>query len=823
MTRIEFPVKYFEHNLIFGSDGSVSAYYELQPFNYDYRSVDDKLSLHGNLEAFYWNIHADTHALIVPEYQSLEEHKQLMYAGCQGTLKKAAYSHIDTNIEHMQGKEIHQYRYFIGVKLKQTAVTGLSFFREFLYAIKDFRRYLSNSAGVDEPDILLEEIAAYQKQEELIYSRLNGYLRARRVDAKDLEWLIRRGFYRGISDIPRRENWKPKAIPTKVDGKKAIRPGRDILTLSEGRFDDSHGRRLIVEQHVDGQERKGFMAFLTISHIPDKADFPGLEWLYCLQQLSFPVEASVRTETISYHKALSQVVNKKKELKAEDEHALESGEETSYHILHSRQEANELENNLRTDKFPLLKTSIVLCVAASSMDELNIRIQLVKDLYSDMMIQVEVPYGDQWRGFNELIPGSKQLITDYVHFMDPTAVAASMLGATRQLGDGQGHFIGMSRSLPVFFQHDRGPKDKKLSTTASAAFIGSLGAGKSLGANLLAYQALLSGAKVLIFDPKDERGHWTDRLPELKGITHIVTLRASSEDRGKLDPLIGARNPAEKANAAETAKRILQFLARAADGTYEAIAIGKAVDQAIKIDRPSMMHVLTCLEESLASAPEKRQDSLEEILDVLSYLATSGQGQLLFGDGTQEAIDLSKQLTILQVEDLQLPEESQTDFGRMSIALLMAISDFSRRFSNQSSDHFKLVLFDESWRLAKVREGRAILEELVRTGRSKNAAIYLISQNAKDMLGEEIRSNLGCRFVFRCRDQREAEAACKILGIEVSEKNIEAIRNLPTGFCLMSDLEKRVNELEIKILEKRLFQAFDTRPGSKKEAEAIHA
>src|SRR5690606_304111 len=114
---------------------------------------------------------------------------------------------------------------------------------------------------------------------------------------------------------------------------------------------------------------------------------------------------------------------------------------------------------------------------------------------------------------------------------------------------------------------------------------------------------------------------------------------------------------------------------------------------------------------------EKRRDSLEEILDVLSYLAISGQGQLLFGDGTQEAIDLSKQLTILQVEDLQLPEESQTDFGRMAIAILMAISDFSRRFSNQSSDHFKLVLFDESWRLAKVQEGRAILEELVRTGR----------------------------------------------------------------------------------------------------------
>jgi hypothetical protein len=204
---------------------------------------------------------------------------------------------------------------------------------------------------------------------------------------------------------------------------------------------------------------------------------------------------------------------------------------------------------------------------------------------------------------------------------------------------------------------------------------------------------------------------------------------------------------------------------------------------------------------------------LEEMIDVLHYVASSGQGQLLFGDGSQEAIDLTHPLTILQVEDLKLQEENQTDYGRMSTAILMAISDFSRRFSNQSSEHFKIVLFDESWRLARISEGRAVLEELVRTGRSKNAAIYLISQNAKDLLGEEIRSNIGCRFVFRCRDEQEAQAACRILGIEPTEEHTNYIRNLPTGMCLLSDLEKRVNELKIGV-EERLLTAFDTRPGS---------
>jgi hypothetical protein len=816
LSTFPFPLKYFEKNIVFAQDGTVTAYYELSGYTYDYLTVDDKLNLHGKLEAFYWNMNADIHTLMIPVTEDLDEKKLFMKQSLATNLLQPGEDHIHASLKNLKDKELSQYRYFIGIKLKETQVSGLSFFREMSYAWRDFKRYLLSTSGTDFPEILEEELLAYQIQEETIFSRLNGFLSVKRLKTSELEWLIRRGFYRGIGDPPGRYQWKPKAVPVEVKGKKAIRPTRDILTLTEGRFDSSGGRQLVVEQFVSGKPRLGYMAFLTISHIPDKAPVPGTEWLYSLVKLPFPVEASIRTETIEYRKALSQVQNKKKELKAEDEHATESGEDTSFHILNSRQEALELENNLRVDKFPLLQTSIVLCVSAKSKDELQLRIQLIKDLYSEMLIQIEIPYGDQWRGFNEFLPGSKRYITDYVHHMDPTAAAAGMLGAVRQLGDGHGFFIGMSKNLPVFFEHDRGPKDKKLSTTASAAFIGSLGAGKSLGANLLAYQALLKGSKVLIFDPKDERGHWPQMLPELAPITNTITLRSGLADRGKLDPLMGAKTQAEKFASAENAKRILQFLARAADGTYEAIVIGKVVDQVIKAEKPSMTMVLEVLMEGVQKLPEKRQDSLEEMIDVLSYLATSGQGQLLFGDGTQESIDLSKPLTILQIEDLQLPEESQTDFGRMGIALLMAISDFSRRFSNQSSDQFKMVLFDESWRLAKVREGRAILEELVRTGRSKNSAIYLISQNAKDMLGEEIRSNLGCRFVFRCRDNKEAEAACHILGIEANERNIEKVRNLPTGTCLMSDLEKRVNELEICIMEDRLLQAFDTRPGSKK-------
>lgn len=798
--------------MVFSQEGTVWAGYEIPAFNYDYRSNDDKMSLLAELEAFYWNIGMDTHALVVPQFRSIEGYLENTKSLLCEELKEVGLKHVQAGIEQLKGKEVSQYHFYLFIRLKESNVQG-SFIGKMKYAFKDFKRFLGDWSGVDTPEILEEEIEAYSLQEELAYSRVHDYLQARRISTQSIEWLIRQGFWRGIGEAPLRTDWQPAAEITEIEGKKAKRPQRDILTLTEGLFDDSSGRQLVVEQFKDGKPQKGYMSFITLSHFPDNSEFPGMEWIYCLQHLSFPVEVSMRTETMSFREALSKVKAKKKELKAEDEHAAESGQDTSLHILEGRQEANELETALTRDKFPLLKTSAVICVFANTESELHRRIQLVRDLYADINIQTEIPYGDQWRAFNEFIPGSRRYITDYVHNMEPATVAASMFGATRQLGDGEGFLIGQSYNLPVFLRHDRGPKDKKLSTTGSAAIIGAVGGGKSMFGNLLAMQALYRGAKVLVFDPKDERGHWPDYLPELKPLTRLVTLRAAEEDRGKLDPLAGGGNLAE---AAETAKRILQFLARTEDGTYESIVIANAVDEAVA-NQPSMIKVLENLKNFVEEAPASRKERLEEVYEVLKYHASSGQGQLLFGDGTQKSIDLSKQLTILQVEDLQLPEESRTDFGRMGIALLMAISDFARRFSNQSSDQFKIVLFDEAWRLAKAREGQAILEELIRTGRSKNSAIYLISQNSKDLLGEEIRSNLGYRFVFRSRDRSEAEAACQILGIEPNENNLDLIRSLPSGTCLMADLENRVNEVQIQVVEERLFHAFDTRPGARKE------
>ena len=58
---IEFPIKYFEGNLVFSQDGSCWAYYELEGYNYDFLADDEKDFIFTKIKAFFWQIQLDTH------------------------------------------------------------------------------------------------------------------------------------------------------------------------------------------------------------------------------------------------------------------------------------------------------------------------------------------------------------------------------------------------------------------------------------------------------------------------------------------------------------------------------------------------------------------------------------------------------------------------------------------------------------------------------------------------------------------------------------------------------------------------------------------
>ena len=72
----------------------------------------------------------------------------------------------------------------------------------------------------------------------------------------------------------------------------------------------------------------------------------------------------------------------------------------------------------------------------------------------------------------------------------------------------------------------------------AAAFLGSLGGGKSFSNNLLVYYAVLFGGQAVIVDPKGERGGWKENLPEIADEINILNLTSKPENQGLLDPYV---------------------------------------------------------------------------------------------------------------------------------------------------------------------------------------------------------------------------------------------------------------------------------------------
>ncbi len=110
-------------------------------------------------------------------------------------------------------------------------------------------------------------------------------------------------------------------------------------------------------------------------------------------------------------------------------------------------------------------------------------------------------------------------------------------------------------------------------------------------------------------------------------------------------------------------------------------------------------------------------------------------------------------------------------------------------------------------------EGQSLVERLVRTGRSRNAGVVLITQDASD-LPKTVRDNLGVRLAFRAGGAEQARASIALVGAEDSQDTQDLIRTLPTGRCLMRDLDDRVELLDVTDALPEQHEAFDSSPGA---------
>ena len=807
-----FPIKYIDNNLVWNKDNEVFAYYELIPYNYSFLSAEQKFIVHDSFrQLIAQSREGKIHALQIATESSIRSMQEQSKKLVTGKLKEVAYQKIDEQTEalvSMIGDNQVDYRFFLGFKLmvteeqlnlKNIKKSAWLTFTEFLHEVN---HTLMNDF-VSMPN---DEINRYMKMEKLLENKISRRFKVRRLEINDFGYLMEHLYGRdGIAyedyeyQLPKKKLQKE----TLIKYYDLIRPTRCVIEESQ---------RYLRLEHED---KESYVSYFTVNAIVGELDFPSSEIFYFQQQqFTFPVDTSMNVEIVENRKALTTVRNKKKELKDLDNHAYQAGSETSSNVVDALDSVDELETDLDQSKESMYKLSYVIRVSAPDLDELKRRCDEVKDFYDDLNVKLVRPAGDMLGLHSEFLPASKRYINDYVQYVKSDFLAGLGFGATQQLGETTGIYMGYSvdTGRNVYLQPSLASQGVKGTVTnaLASAFVGSLGGGKSFCNNLLVYYAVLFGGQAVILDPKAERGNWKETLSEIAHEINIVNLTSDKDNAGLLDPFVIMKNVKD---AESLAIDILTFLTGISSRDGEKFPVlRKAVRSVTQSDSRGLLHVIDEL---------RREDTpiSRNIADHIDSFTDYDFAHLLFSDGTVEnAISLDNQLNIIQVADLVLPDkdttfEEYTTIELLSVSMLIVISTFALDFIHSDRSIFKIVDLDEAWAFLNVAQGETLSNKLVRAGRAMQAGVYFVTQSSGDVSKESLKNNIGLKFAFRSTDINEIKQTLEFFGIDKDdENNQKRLRDLENGQCLLQDLYGRVGVVQIHPVFEELLHAFDTRP-----------
>ena len=807
-----FPIKYIDNNLVWNKDNEVFAYYELIPYNYSFLSAEQKFIVHDSFrQLIAQSREGKIHALQIATESSIRSMQEQSKKLVTGKLKEVAYQKIDEQTEalvSMIGDNQVDYRFFLGFKLMVTEeqLNLKNIKKSAWLTFTDFLHEVNHTLMNDFVSMPNDEINRYMKMEKLLENKISRRFKVRRLEIHDFGYLMEHLYGRdGIAyedyeyQLPKKKLKKE----TLIKYYDLIRPTRCVIEESQ---------RYLRLEHED---KESYVSYFIVNVIVGELDFPSSEIFYFQQQqFTFPVDTSMNVEIVENRKALTTVRNKKKELKDLDNHAYQAGSETSSNVVDALDSVDELETDLDQSKESMYKLSYVIRVSAPDLDELKRRCDEVKDFYDDLNVKLVRPAGDMLGLHSEFLPASKRYINDYVQYVKSDFLAGLGFGATQQLGETTGIYMGYSvdTGRNVYLQPSLASQGVKGTVTnaLASAFVGSLGGGKSFCNNLLVYYAVLFGGQALLLDPKSERGNWKETLPEIAHEINIVNLTSDKDNAGLLDPFVIMKNVKD---AESLAIDILTFLTGISSRDGEKFPVlRKAVRSVTQSNNRGLLHVIDEL---------RREDTpiSRNIADHIDSFTDYDFAHLLFSDGTVEnAISLDNQLNIIQVADLVLPDkdttfEEYTTIELLSVSMLIVISTFALDFIHSDRSIFKIVDLDEAWAFLNVAQGETLSNKLVRAGRAMQAGVYFVTQSSGDVSKESLKNNIGLKFAFRSTDINEIKQTLEFFGIDKDdENNQKRLRDLENGQCLLQDLYGRVGVVQIHPVFEELLHAFDTRP-----------
>jgi RecA/RadA recombinase len=788
-------VRYFDDRILL-TDSSAWAYFRLPTVSYEFVTPEERESLATNITIALAAIRmpdAEVHLRVAHRaYPAAEWAMALNSTSDEGPGWR---DYLEEMYRHVWAKDFWSKEVYLGVRIGSR---GKQLGSGVLSQLFGFYQRTEKALGLDDDHVPDGEIRRWTEQAERLGRALSSSaLYARHATSVEVAWLFQHAAAGALADAP------PSASPKRRWGK------GEIESLVEGEIHNGRSLLRIVQPQGDS-----YVAHLSFARFPDIMPFPdGEPWMHFSDQLPFPVEISSRMRLIPPVKASRDVARKLAHARDMDIHIREAGAEAPLALAEQIDAARMLEHGITKERLPFVYGWHRLIVSAPSEDICVQRVEAVVEHYRDMGIDVVNSTGDQFSLFREALPGEKVGVNAYAQRQPLRTIAGGMATATVDLGDrledaGEGWLgpyigetVGRARSIVHFDPLLAASRNRP----TAIAITGEPGGGKTTLALLMIYQMALRGVTVAVIDPKGDAESLVQLLQKRERKARIIPLGSAAP--GLLDPFsFGDDIAAKKTMATETLRLLLPRMSEERES-----AMIQAVAAVSNAPDPSLGKVVDHLEQTEDAASK----NLGAVLRSMSEMHLA---RLCFDPSGGDQIDSEGWTTVFTLGGLTLPDVATTrdDYSyeqRLSVALLYLVSQFARRLMNGLDRRApKAIFLDEAWAITSTPEGAKLVPEVSRMGRSRNTALVLVSQNAGDLLNEQVTNCLSSVFAFRSTERVEVDHVMSLLGVEPSEEHKAVLRSLGNGECIFRDLDGRAGRIGVDLISDELLRWLDTNP-----------
>jgi hypothetical protein len=803
------PLSFAWRNLLFGRDvDDCWALYRLHTRSYAGLATSGKREVLASLIGFAADVEADFQVLRVTRAWSADSYLAMARAGVDGRHgDRAGFERLlALHDRGLRDRAPVRPEVFLSVRLGPPNSAAL---RQLAAALRTagsqsplnaVRRLL----GFGDPRGLSQRrLDELLDEETRVFAGVTDFLDAERASTRELQWLVRRAFHRGLPEPWLDEFWRPQALVLDAEdeegGRRFVPLETDVLRLFEEPIDVDDRCLCIATEHGDSHQ-----ALLVLGALPEVTTFPGrqAELLFApLEDLPFPVDACFGARWVPNDQALA--LARRKIIDADHAYTEEShGDHGPSADSAVRPElARELEEYLTaSDRPPLLRAQVGLAVGAASVDELERRVERLRREYAP--VRLHRPLGEQMRLFVSHLPAQLSAVPGYDDVLLLEQFGAMVPVATHAVGSDVGLYVGHTLSAaghPVLFDLTEGSRTSRPPAVLCA---GTLGSGKTITAQLLGLQGYLAGSRVVDIDPKGDH-----RLADAIGHEHVerVELRPGAEHRGTLDPL----RIAPPDTRAELAYSFLIELLPAPVPAPWQTEIRAAVEQVAAGDGGTCGDVLTLLESGSEDASGAAR--------AIGVHASAGLLRLGFAErGAPPPPAGQRPVTCLTIANLTLPlpgtpRTELTTEERTGRALLRLLATYALHLMGSDWSRHKVLLFDEAWMLLEDAAGLALVQRINRLCRSQNATPILVTQLLTDV--SSLAELAGAVFAFGVETDAEARRALELLGLEGDDARMRAqLRAFRRGRCFLRDYEGRVAAMQVDVADDELLAVLDTTP-----------